>query len=131
NSGAGAQSAVEIDHAVSGDQRMACVLDLGADRLSRDLPDRLDQSERAAGSTGLADRQLSARGVERKTAVCFETVTADEVGAFALGAETEILDLEHADNRIIVVDLDHIDVGGSDACRGVELIAIHRPAAAV
>src|SRR5882724_7864038 len=101
---------------------MTRVLDLRADRLPGDLPYRLDQPERAAGGAGLADRQLSARGVERKTAVCLETVAADELRPFALGAEAEILDLEHADHGIVVIDLDHVDVGRANPRRGVELI---------
>ena len=37
----------------------------------------------------------------------------------------------HADDGIIVIGLDHIDVGGADACGFVEAVAVHHPAAAI
>ena len=66
---------------------MARVLDLCAERLPRELPDSLDQPKRATGRTSLADRQLAARGVERKAAVRLERMAADEIRSFALAAK--------------------------------------------
>src|SRR5437773_9245737 len=110
---------------------MARLFDPGSQRLAGDLPDRLDEPERAAGRTGLADRQLAARRIVGKAAVDFETVAANEVRTFAFAAEAEILELHDADNRIIVIDLDQVDVRRPDARGSVKIIPVHHPAAAM
>src|ERR1700677_5038316 len=110
---------------------MACILDLRAERLSRELPDRLDKAERAAGSAGLADQQLAARRVERKAAIDLKTMATNEVRSFALGAKAEILDLQDVDHGIVVIGLDQVDIGRPDAGRFVQAIAVHHPAAAI
>ncbi len=43
----------------------------------------------SAGGAGLPDRQLPARGVERKTPVSFEGIGANEGRALAFAAESE------------------------------------------
>ena len=35
--------------------------------------------------------------------------------AFAFAAEAEVLELKHADHRVIVIDLEKVDVVGADA----------------
>ena len=50
---------------------------------------------------------------------------------FAFLAETEPLELQHVDHRIIVVGFKKIDIVRSDRCLRVERVAIHRPAAAI
>ena len=42
----------------------------------RELADRLDEPEMAAGRAGLADRQLPARGIDREGAVPLRNVLA-------------------------------------------------------
>ena len=92
--GAGAQAAIVVDHAEAATtSAMPRVLDLRRQGLPGELPHRFDQPEKAAGGTGLPDRQLPARGVERKRAVDRECVARTKSGAFALLAEAEILEL--------------------------------------
>ena len=110
---------------------MAGILDPAAEGLAGELPDRLDDPEGTAGRAGLADRQLATRRIQRKAAVHLETVAANEFRGFALASEAEVLDLHQADDRIIIIDLDHIDIGRSDTGHLIETVAIHRPAPAV
>ena len=86
-----------------------------AERLAGKLADGFDNAEMSAGRAGLADRQLPARGVERKSAVGLEGVGADERGPFPLAAETETFELQNIDHRIIVIGFDEIHVVGADA----------------
>ena len=77
--GAARQPAVVGDHAEARNEADLCIRHLGAQSAARELAQRLDQAQEAAGGAGLADRQLAARGVVRKTAVGGQRVRADEV----------------------------------------------------
>ena len=56
---------------------------------------------------------------------------AHEIGPFAFLAEAEILDLHHADDRIVVVGREDVDVLRADSGLRIKLVAIERPAAAI
>ena len=84
-----------------------------------------------AGRARLADRKLAATGVEREAAVVREAVRAHELWAFALGAEAEVFDLHHVDDRIVVICLEEIQVRRLDAGLRVELVAVEDPTAAL
>ena len=56
---------------------------------------------------------------------------ADEARRLALGAEAEILDLHEADDGIVVIGLDEVDVFGPEPGLVVELARVERPAAAI
>src|SRR5580658_10213665 len=77
--GTAAQAAVVIDHTEAACETKPRFRHLGAERLSADLPHDLDQAEKAAGGAGLSDRQLAARGVERKRTVGGEAFAAHEI----------------------------------------------------
>ncbi len=58
-------------------------------------------------------------------------MAAHEVRRLALGAEAQILELQHVDHGIVVVGLEEIDVVRRDAGHAVEFAAVHCPAAAI
>ena len=95
-----------------------------------ELADRLGHAEEAAGAAGLAGRELAAAGVVREVAVVGQRARAHERRAFALGAEAEVLELQHDDDRIVVVGLDEVDRLGRRAGLRVEVVAVDAPAAA-
>ena len=66
----------------------------------------------------------------REAAAIGQVVFPHERGRLPLGAEPQILELHHHDYRIVVVGFQNVDVGGSHPRHGVELIDVHRPAAA-
>src|SRR6478672_12606595 len=96
-----AQAAVVGDHAEAGDQADLRALDGARAGVVGELADRLGHAEEAAGAAGLAGRELAAAGVVREVAVVGQRSRANERRAFALGAETEVLELKHDDDRIV------------------------------
>src|ERR1043166_265914 len=102
NRRARAHAAVVGDHAVAGDEAEPGVGDARAEGLSRELPDRFDQSEEAARGAGLAAGELAARGVERTGAVGREGVLTHELRGFALAAQAETFELNHVHDRVVV-----------------------------
>src|ERR1700733_7478458 len=129
--GAAAQPAIVIDHTEAARQTKPRLGHDGAKWLTGDLSDDFYQTEKTAGRPGLADRQLSARRVEGKRAVRGETVSANEVRAFAFLAEAKILDLHDVDDRVVVVGGNHIDVRRADFGLRIHFVGIERPAAAI
>src|SRR5262249_432730 len=95
--GAAANAPLVIDHPDPRHNAAAHIRPLRAERLARELPNRLGDAEMAAGGAGLADRQLPARGIERKTSVRLKSVGANESRPLAFPAETQALELQHID----------------------------------
>ena len=99
-------------------------------RRAGQLPHRLDQPEIAAGRARLSHRQLAAAGVERKVAVHGEVMAPHERRSLALAAESQILELQQRDHRIVVIGLHQVDRLRPDPRLRPQRVAIHRPAAA-
>src|SRR5882757_8830822 len=124
------QSAVIVDHPETADQSDVRVVDTIAQRRSRKLTDGISHSQESARGPCLPHGQLPARGVVRKSAAHSERMIADELRAFALGAEAEVFKLHEADNGIVIVSLEEIHVLMSDTRMRKELVAIQSPATA-
>src|ERR1019366_2721635 len=90
-----------------------------------ELADRFRHTEKAAGTTGLAGRKLAAARVVRKRAVVRQRLAAHEGGALAFLAETESFEMQHHDDRIVVVALHEVDAVGADAGLRIEIVAVH------
>src|SRR5271168_97145 len=110
---------------------MTCVRHAAAERLADKLADGFDNTEMPTGRAGLANGQLPARGIAWKTAAGFERVGADERGPCPLGAETETLELQNVDDRIVVINFDEIHVVGADASLLIKCVAVHGPTTAI
>ena len=65
-----------------------------------------------------------------KRALGGERVVAHEPCGFALGAESEILELHEVDHGIIIIGLQEVHIGRADARLRVKIVPVHRPAAA-
>ena len=127
---AGAQAAVVGDHAEAGDEAELRLLDRALAGIVGELADRLGHAEEAAGAAGLPGRELAAAGVVREVAVVRQGARANEGRPLALGAKAQVLELQHHDDRVVVVGLDEVDRLGPDAGLRVEVVAVDAPAAA-
>src|SRR5262249_18291497 len=95
-----------------------------------ELADRLDHAEEPARRARLSDGKLAAAGVEGKRAVVGEAVPAHELRAFALAAETEVLELHQRDHRIVVARTPKVQAPGAGPRLREKLVAVERPAGA-
>ena len=77
---AGAEAAIEVDHAESACQADVGIADLAGACRTGELADRFHGAEESACGARLSDRELPAGSVERKGAVMRERVRADELG---------------------------------------------------
>src|SRR5688500_17538652 len=73
-----AEATVIVDHAEAAHQSQFRFFHLPVFGFAGELPDPLHHTEKSAGSAGLADRELPARGIERKASVVREAVLAHE-----------------------------------------------------
>ena len=78
------------------------------------LTQRFDEMEIAAGQTRLPDGQFAATGIHGKITVVGQIMIVDEFTAFAFFAVAEVFYLDHHRDRIIIVDLEQVDVFSFD-----------------
>src|SRR5687768_12182848 len=82
---AGAQAAIENDHAVACDEPKASTCNRGREILRRELTQRFNQPEKSARAASLSHRELSAACVDRKASRGRELVSSNELGCRAFG----------------------------------------------
>src|SRR5262249_5902632 len=110
-----ANAAIVVDHAEARHNAVPRIGHLCAERLARELSNSFSDTEMSTSRAGLSDRQLAARGVERKASLHFKGVGANKSRPLAFAAETQALKFQHIDHRVVVIGFEEVDILRPDA----------------
>src|ERR1700694_2617199 len=98
------------DHAEAADQRCSRVGHLTITGFSLQLDDRLGESDPSPTRTTLAAGELATAGVDGQSSGQRDVGVLDDPPALTAAAETEPLQLNQFHDRVVVVELDYVDV---------------------